>query len=388
MFVFQTATLAQTTISQKATITLPNGGQITGFDISWVDPYSRVYLLADGGNSEVDIVDLNNNNNVYTVGGFNKTTDPNFTQYCMVCGPNGVVSVNHIEAWAGDGPSFSGPIVLNSNPAVAYATSNCDSAVRVIDLVTKQITDTISTGGCFRADENAFDPADQVFLIANPGEMNIGKSSSVPFITLISTQPVLPGQHHQILKKINFDGTNGAPNSIGGSIEQSVYSPDTGMFYINASNGPNDVVVVINPQGAADDIGIVGTYTLNGCGGSTGLALKEYIAFIGCGAGAQFMDIRSGNIVATVPQVSGVDEVTYDAGLNLFAASSFAGQLYTIDGTSYKLGQTIPSASGAHGITHSQAADSVTGLLYMPVPAFGALCGPTPNKGCIAVFGH
>ena len=76
---------------------------------------------------------------------------------------------------------MTGPVVKNSSPVTAYTTDNCDSSVKVIDLVTQEITDTINTGGCFRADELSFDPVDQVFLVANPSEQNIGKTSSVPF---------------------------------------------------------------------------------------------------------------------------------------------------------------------------------------------------------------
>ncbi len=410
--VFQIAASAQTQISQKSTITLPNGGQFTHFDISWADPLSRVYLLADGGNAQVDIVDLNTNTVTATVGGFKSTADPNMMgPPCLICGPNGVATVNHIEAWAGDGPSFSGPVVQNANPAVAYASDNCDSSVQVIDLVTKKITDTINVGGCFRSDEVAFDPVDQVFLIASPGEINIGKPSSVPFITLISTQPVLPGQHHQILKKINFDGTNGAPNanctSAPGvcSIEQASYSPDTGLFYIVASNGvnstnmlPNDVVAVIDPRGGAscgsssgcdgDDIAIVNQYPVPNCGGATGTALKKFTMFIGCGNASTFMDIRNGTILGTVPGVAGVDEVWYDAGNDLFLASAFppVNTFYTIDGTSLQLSQSI-TINGIQGAVHSEASDPVTKQIFLPVPAGGAPCGAAPNNGCIAVFG-
>jgi hypothetical protein len=412
LLALQKAAPAQTKISAKTPITLPNGGQFTHFDISWADPLSRVFLLADGGNAQVEIVDLNTNTVTSTVGGFKNTTDPNMMgPPCLICGPNGVATVNHIEAWAGDGPSFSGPVVLNANPTVAYAADNCDSSVQVINLVTKKITDTINVGGCFRSDEVAFDPVDQVFVVANPGELDIAKASKVPFIALISTQPVLPGQHHQILKKINFDGTNGTPNATCGAnctIEQTTYSPDTGLFYVITSNCvtgtcmgtslPNDVVAVIDPRGGAtcgspsgcdaDDIAVVNLYNVPNCGGGTGTALKKYTLFIGCGNASQFMDIRNGTILATVPQVAGVDEVWYDAGNDLFLAAAFppVNTFYTIDGTTLQLSQSIP-INGIQGAVHSVASDPVTKQIFLPVPAGGAPCGASPNNGCIAVFG-
>lgn len=369
-------------------IPLPNNKKIVGFDISWVDADSRIYLLADGTNASVDMVDLNTNN-VSMISGFHTNADPNVSR-SELSGPNGVTTVNHIEAWAGDGPSVTGPVVKNSSPVTAYATDNCDSSVKVIDLVTQQITDTINTGGCFRADELAFDPVDQVFLVANPSEQNIGKTSSVPFVTLISTQPVLPGQHHKILAKINFDGTNGTPNSAGVGIEQSVWSPKTGLFYIVApTNGPSDAVAVVDPRGRAADIQVVNTYPIQNCG-PTGASLGPgYTLFIGCGAGpVQVMDIRNGNIRATIPQVSGVDEVWYDAGNGLFVAPSFAGQFGVIDANTFQFIQNIPSnPTSAPGVTHSVASDPVTKQVFVPAPANDTLCGPAPNLGCIAVFG-
>ena len=37
--------------------------------------------------------------------------------------------------------------------------------------------------------------------------------------------------------------------------------------------------------------------------------------------------------------------------------------------------------------THATAADPVTNQVYKAVTANGALCGPSPNNGCIAIFG-
>ena len=50
-------------------IPLPNNKKIVGFDISWVDADSRIYLLADGTNASVDMVDLSTNN-VSMISGF------------------------------------------------------------------------------------------------------------------------------------------------------------------------------------------------------------------------------------------------------------------------------------------------------------------------------
>jgi len=64
-----------------------------------------------------------------------------------VSGPDGVVVVGN-QVWAGDG----------------------DSTVKVIDLKTNKIADTIKTGGTTRVDEMAYDPKDQIFIGINNAE--------------------------------------------------------------------------------------------------------------------------------------------------------------------------------------------------------------------------
>src|SRR5258707_11326190 len=70
------------TITFQKAITMPGGKSISSFDISWVDPLSRVYLLADRTNSSVDLIDLNTSvATVISPTGTNKFTglvsDPN-----------------------------------------------------------------------------------------------------------------------------------------------------------------------------------------------------------------------------------------------------------------------------------------------------------------------
>src|SRR5579871_3121457 len=55
------------TIVNKSAIALPGGLHVTGFDISFVDPFSRVFLLADRTNKSLDIADLNTGKAVVVV---------------------------------------------------------------------------------------------------------------------------------------------------------------------------------------------------------------------------------------------------------------------------------------------------------------------------------
>jgi hypothetical protein len=373
--------------SLQRAVALPGGLPITQIDISWVDQYVRAYFLADGTNASVDMIDLNTGA-VSVIKGTGKNAfagkpfDPNSPARNEVTGPNGVTTVNHAEIWAGDAPTLAGPLVLSNNLVAAYANDNCDSSVKVININDKIVTDVINLGGCFRSDELAFDPADQIVLIANPSELPIGKGPSQPFVSLISAAPVPFGTHHAVLKKITFDGTNGNPSGFGG-IEQPVYSAQTGMFYIAIpQNGPTDTggaVAVVDPK----QLAVTRIISLTKCM-PNGLALGPNGAmFLGCTGTnpVQVIDIASGNSLATITQVVGCDEVWYNPGDDhyLGACGSAVG---IIDATPVSFDQKIT------GITHSIAADPLTNQIYAPIPSTNsALCGSVSTVGCIGIFG-
>ena len=381
------------TIVNKSAIALPGGLHVTGFDISFVDPFSRVYLLADRTNKSLDVADLNTGKAVVIVPtGANafrgSVADPNVTGPNDVSGPNGVLTVHHTEAWISDAPSFSSPIVKSATPSVAYAGDNCDSPVYVYDLITQLLTDKINLGGCFRADEMAWDPRDEIFLVANPGEHDIGKANTptAPFVTLISTWPVAPGKTHPILAKIAFDGTNGTPNATNG-IEQPVWSPKTGLFYIalpqNGADPNKGGVVVLDP---ADKHGpkVIKTFSVDNCSPNGAALGPGYELFLGCVAGGvQVIDIRNGNLLATIPQIFGCDEVTFNAADNHFAGAC-SGSVGIVDAK-----PPILFDQNIAGVSHSIAADPVLNELLVPVSSTSAavmsLCGTT--NGCIAAFG-
>lgn len=376
------------------TVPLPNGAKLSAVDIGQVDAYARAYALADSGNASVDLIDLNTGNiTMIKPTGANalqgKQPDPNSPSpnFNDVMGPNGLVTVNHSEIWVGDAPTLSGPLVKNSNLAIAYATDNCDSSVKVFSILDQTVTDVINLGGCFRSDEMDWDPADQIVLIANPAEQPIGKGPVAPFISLISSNPVAPGKHHPVLKQITFDGTNGTPNATNG-IEQPVYSPKTGLFYISIpQNGPNDTggaVAVVDPRGDPTAMQVVNIFPLQGCGPNGASLGPDYELYLGCTSGSipgsQIIDIRSGQLIARFSQAAGCDQVNYNPGDNHFLGD--CGGLAIIDADPPSFDQKIA------GPTHAgTAADPVTNQVYNAVTANGALCGPSPNNGCIAIFG-
>lgn len=325
---------AEEQFHQIKTIEIP-GNPLVSFDISWVDPVLDIYILADRSNNSLDVINVDNNKVKFQVTGFvGPSTGSDHA------GPDGVVTVHHREAWAGDG----------------------DSTVKVVDLKSRSIVDSISTGGTARADELAYDPRDEMILIANDAD-------SPPFVTLISTE-----SGHAVLKKIPFNNaTNG--------LEQPVWVRDTGLFYlavpeVNGNVGHGEVAV-IDPKSLA----VVNTFPVN-CE-PNGLAQGPYHhLLLGCNDGPlQVIDFRNGNSVATVGQTGHVDEVWFNPGDgHYFGASSSLGLLNVIDAYSNHFDQNVPTGVGSHSV----AADPQRNHVFVPLRPV-----PTDPKclnGCVAVF--
>lgn len=392
------------------------------FDISWIDSNVHSYLLADRshgfavattdnqtGHTSGDILVIDTSSHTVTpllppqndpMAGARCDANPDFggsnaAGRNELTGPNGVFTVNHTEAWAGDGPSGFA-LAGQTNTAADYVNDPCDSSVRVFELQTGHQTDHIDLGGCFRTDEGAFDPVDQLALFANPSELplpgnhNASALNRSPFISLISTEPVKPGQHHKVVKQINYDGRNGTVVANGG-IEQPVFVPDTGRFYIaipGDSLHPNDGwISVVDPgQHGNNDIKVVENIPTPGCN-PHGLALgPDAELFLGCNSGPErVMDARTGDILEVVAQtLGGCDEVYFNAGDNHFVGACASGTpgvfaMDVVDAQPIAFDQRITTAPGAHSI----AADRVTVTDW--VPAFGGVCGA--NTACVAIFG-
>jgi hypothetical protein len=167
------------------------GEPIESYDIGIVNEKTHLfYYQTDRSNKSVDIFDVVKNTFVDRVAGF-----VGFTGNGNTSGGNGISLVNNAtEVWVGDG----------------------DSTVKVIDLKSKKIVDTISTGGKKRANETDVDPVDGIFLIGNVGTDGVEPS----FVTLISTKP-----GHKIIAKIPIDRAR--------QIDAPRYNPKNGLFYVS-----------------------------------------------------------------------------------------------------------------------------------------------------------
>jgi hypothetical protein len=278
----------------------------TSFDISWVDPVSQTYYLADKTNNGVDAINgaTDTFGSVIGAGMFaDSNTGANVGSEAQIkaCGgarggPNGVLSLTvggSNQLWAADGVSAAKP---ESNVKVfTLATPTSGTLAKTIGTAVKA---NGTTGTC-RADEMAYSPEHRLFLVANDVD-------SPPYISLISVHP--EPKEDAVVGQIKF------PEATGG-IEQPVWDARTDSFYINI---PGVEVAVVDPNTLA----VTAKYPTPGCT-ATGLALdeKSQQLLLSCGTnpnGVEFMDARTGQITANFPQVSGADEVWFNPGSRIF----------------------------------------------------------------------
>jgi len=391
----------------KATkaITLPDGQNIVAFDISFVDPVLKLYILADRTNKAVDVVDTDNNKVVAQVGkgSFTGATGVNDTS-----GPDGVMFVGHDQIWAGDG----------------------DSTLKIFSWPGQALLGTVHTSVASdnRVDEMCNDPADHLAMVTNnaaPGD---------PFSTLVSTIPHSKPplfDDSSIVKKIVFDGmTNNTQKATGGA-EQCQWNPRTKRFYIAlpAINGTNNGgVAVIDPKTQKVETTFVVPF--NDCAAPQGMAIgPDHQILLGCNGvsgdglfSTVVIDERvppnpSPTTPATIIKVlnneSGADMVWFNPGDNHYflARSSAAGpaagghqQLGVVDAVRLQVDQSIPTVRSAAAPlnAHSVAADPNRNQVYVPIPGAnaanpngaGTVCSSvsvpghkgSDTQGCIAIF--
>jgi hypothetical protein len=222
-------------------------GAMYSFDISYVDPSSGNYYLADRSNRVVQFVDGNGN---FVAGIPANPGYAGFTGSNATSGPNGVVA------------AFPWMFVTDAN-----------SRVVTIDLRNNSTASNASTGGApgLRADELAYDPTHGLLLVVN-------NADTPPFATLISVNQTT-GQL-TVGSRITFDAAHGVDAQDGA--EQPVWDGALNRFFLSipqiGSNVQNGGVVRINPFSAT----VEATYPVQFCG-PAGLTLgPNQNLFIGC----------------------------------------------------------------------------------------------------------
>jgi hypothetical protein len=307
---------------------IPVAGNLSGgFDISWVDSATGRYYLSDRtstpGTGRVDVVDAKTDLFLFSIGGFAGNTGNRLTS-----GPAGVLTIHdEQELWAGDGDSTAKVVDLRDAPNAAPFS--------------------ISTGGHFRADELAYDPADHIILIANDAD-------TPPFVTFISQQ------HRNVLGQIFYpqavfpDVAGGPPVNHG--LEQPVWDQPRQRFYMSVP------ATVTNPNGEVDEINprtmqITRVFPINTPCGPAGLALLPGQRLItSCGV---VLDAKTGSTLATLTGVGG-DEIWFNDGDDrVYFGSSPVG---IVDANTLEV---VPTTLPA-GNTHSVAADSKNNRIFVP----------------------
>jgi len=220
---------------QIATVTVPSGFVFPGggFDIAWTDSSANLFHLADRGNPNakppvppgVDVI---------------STKHPEFLFEIPLPNSGGTNGVLVFHASSDNNDQGNN----NDQGDGTLVVGGTDSNTYFVDLSRPFATPiAVSTGGKARADELAYDPKDQIILIANPDEASAKPTAGVPFITFISTVT------HGILGKIIYDGAPGdGPAATG--IEQPVWDGLTGKFYLTipgTKTRPNGEIDEINP---------------------------------------------------------------------------------------------------------------------------------------------
>jgi DNA-binding beta-propeller fold protein YncE len=332
-------------IKQIGKIELP-GEPSNQFSTSFIDEATGLYYLTDRHNKSVTVVDTKTDKFVSRIPGFVGVTDKGGDTF----GPNGVMTVNNSsEAWITDG----------------------DSTIKVVDLKTNKITDTISTGGKKRTNELGYDAKDEIIIVTNPND-------EPPFLTLISTKP-----DHKILGKIPL------PEATD-HLERIIYYPPSGNFYVDVPVLDHEPgkggLAEVDPRTGK----VVKMHVIENCNPHSHLVISGSIMFIGCAAGAKdtklppqmaVFDVQSDKVVAYIPGVGGAGTIAINAKLGQYytAANNNPGgpALGVYDGKTNTLLQNIPTWTGSHSIQVSQKNDHI----YLPTRGNAGPCG-----GCILVF--
>jgi DNA-binding beta-propeller fold protein YncE len=332
-------------LSYKLASTVPwTPKNATSVDQSTV--YNGTYYLADRTNSAVHVVDLASSTQKTAITGFvgqlltkNKTDS-------SISGPDGLIVLpDRNELYVGDG----------------------DGTVKVVNLFNNSIVASISTGSKKRADEFAYNPQTQTVVVTNPNE-------DTPYVTVISAT------ERKVLGKVVFNNASG--------LEQPAWNPVNGQFYISVPSTD------ANPGGEIAEIDVSAmtisrVLPLTACVPAGIVFGPNQNLFVGCSqdqilnfgtAFSQVIDISTGNVLANISGLAGIDQVAYDPTAMLYYASAYqnlAGasksgksmpQLVIVDAKSNTLIQSLVTDNVT---AHSVAVDPKTNQVIVPLAGSG-----------------
>jgi hypothetical protein len=338
------------------------GGAFTAFDISYFDPTTGLDYVADRSNAAVDIFSGATNAFVGRATGFagqQATTS--------LSGPDGVVVTPSHTLFAGDAPSLLRTFNVStpSAPVPQFAP--------------------INTGGTFRVDEMAYAPGPNLVLVANNADTPaFGTIVNASTGAIVASHITIPGQ------------------IATGGLEQSVWNPNTGTFFISVPtfNGTDPGgVAEISTSGS-----VLRTFHLDtlSSGGITscspaGLALGgSGNLMVACGnAGTQTVILNpagnggAGTILTKVSQISGSDEIYYDPVTGDFYVTGTSGGQRVFDVIADSTYAVLQSIALPNVNAHSIAVDPLNGDVFVPLEGTTtAGADPLCPGGCIAVFAN
>ena len=337
---------AQTSSPLIATIVVP-GLPLESFDIGWVDPNTQIYYFSDRSNKGVDIIDARTNAFLGRIEGFAGPSTSSKT-----AGPNGVIVLSKLkQVWA----------------------SNGDSTVIIIDVASQppRIIASVSTGGSKRANEMDYAEEENMVIVTNEAE-------NPPYVTLISTAP-----DHKLLGQIKL------PQATDG-LEQPVWDRVGRRFYLSIPELDHDkakgAIAEIDPK----SMKVTKLIPVSQCM-PAGLAFgPEQRLLVGCSQDAVeagfppkslILDVKTGEIVRTIPEVGGSDEVWYNPGDTRYylAARGMPGGavLGVIDAKTNRWVTNIPTAKNAHSV----AANAGNNRIFVPLTP-----NPACPAGCVGVY--
>ena len=387
-----------TTVTRCLTAIEIPGNPLRSYDISWVDSKRGEYYLGDRSNAGIDVIDIKTMKFKRTIGGFvGAILKPNGTIDNQHSGPDGVVSHGR-WLYAGDG----------------------DSTLKVIDLdSTPPIKASIATGGKSRLDELDVTSDGKFILAANNAE-------DPTYATLFSGNGDDATNSVKIIAKIVIQDSI-VPKGAELALEQPAWDPHTKRFYTSipviANNPPgcnykeekdkpvtcDGGVLVTDPlapdssPGLYDVVKKAGVIPLRDCGPNGATAGPKGNIMFGCTTAnnpANRTTVVLNAVTRNQVNIGGIygsDEVWYDKGTQRYYTGSNRmkpGAVMAVVGADNLLIETLPISSGSHSV----AADSARGLVFVPQSAPASvvgvggdttdvgegLCGG--KKGCIAVY--
>lgn len=315
------------------------GAPLKSFDIGYTS--HGIYALADRSNASVDLIDTKTHRFEGSVWGFSGAHASD------TAGPNGIVMTGN-SLWAGDGLSD----------------------VKLVDLSSRRIVATVSTGGKKRVDELAYDPRDNLIVAAN-------NADDPPFISFISTKPPYVVKNKLALPQ----ATDGIEQPVWEARTQKIllaipvldgHKNDGGIAVIDPATATLERVIHVSkcmPAGLA--AGPDGQL-LVGCSDD---AIKA-----GFAAKSLLIDAHTGNEIAEFPQVGGSDEVWYDADSGRYALAAVANPggpvLGIIDAHTKHWVGNVPTGKSAHSVAAEEQ------QYFAPVAAGDANC----PRGCVKII--